>query len=85
MLQHAACNNDSTTPDSLDSINIHDILEVKESDDSKNRAPAGKSITVVTQSNEETVLHTEDQKEHDMWLDGLYTLTGKLHTDFVFL
>ena len=77
MLQHAACNSDQATPDALDSINIHDILEVRESDDSRNRTPAGKSITIVTQSNDETVLHTDSPKEHDMWLDGLNTLTGK--------
>lgn len=61
-------------PEVLQSINILDICDIRESDDSKSKI---KAIVLVKQDKEEIQLIADSQREHDVWLDGLHALTGK--------
>lgn len=74
VLHYGLVGAEQTIPETQQSINILDIEDVRDCEDLKGRA---KSIVIAKQGGEELQLIAEDPKDHEMWLDGLHSLTGK--------
>lgn len=73
MLHYGNSATDHGEAETTQSINVLDIMDVSESDDTRR----AKAIVITRQGGEEFLLQTDMKMDYDVWLDGLTALTGK--------